>query len=388
MRDSTSRTGEGSLAFSLPPQAMRRKADRRMKGCKSFFVILFFNVQKKYSRIKKKNVECDKLKRWLYVLLVTGLLSIVVGMIVNDNGIMNRGYYPKVAMSQLVGFLTLFFVILTTISITKSEDDTRIIKKNCERLLIIVSITILVSVFIFGMTGVNSDEKIMMAPLSISFTPMLIAFFFYKDCNYKYLALICGILIFIASFFLGTMIGSKWYIILIAALAETAILATGAKSFGNVLIVGILSIILLSIFAEPLLNLICNDYIGWKLSQTLNLFNFVGGSGGDWYGGLDHSTLYRLDEPNNIIIEYINKPWFALFGKGFGGTTLHYTDILSWELDPGAFSDAQRKMGAYSEMHETIAVILLRHGLIGVLFIVVTMINLFKIMSQEINFIA
>lgn len=344
-------------------------------------IVLYFLVREHNRKIKLTNDKCIKLRKWLFLFLITGIISIIIGMSVNDNGIMNWEYYPKLAISQLISFLPLFFIFLTSIEITKSKHDKEIIKKTCELLLIIVAITIFVSVFVFGVTGLYGDHAIMMGPLSIALTPILIAFYFYKDCHFRFYCLLAGLLIFGGSLIYGTAIGSKWYIILLVAVLELIVLATGFKSVVNVVVIGLVSLLLVTSFAEPILNMIGNDYISWKLSQTLNLLSFSGESGGDWYAGLDHSTLYRLDEPNNVLIEYSKKPWFALFGKGFGGTTLHHTNILLWEFDKGAFSFDQVRMGAYYHLHESLAIILLRHGFLGVVFMGITIVNLFKKLS-------
>lgn len=343
-----------------------------------YLIVIYFLVREQNQRKTLIYYKCAQLRKWLFLFLISGIISIIVGMLVNDNGIMRWDYYPKMAISQLISFLPLFFIFLTSIELTKSPNNKVAIIKTCELVLIIISITIFISVFLFGVTGLYGDHVIMIGPLSIALTPILIAFFFYKESHFRIVCLLAGLLMFVGSIIYGTAIGSKWYIILIAAVAELIILGTGFKSVVNVIIVGLISLMLISSFAEPILKMIGNDYISWKLSQTLHLLSLSGGAGGDWYAGLDHSTLYRLDEPNNVLIEYSKKPWFALFGKGFGGTTLHHTNILLWEYDNGAFSSAQVTMGAYSQLHETLAMMMLRHGIIGIIFMVLTLINIFK----------
>lgn len=344
-------------------------------------VIIYVQIKNQYKNNKVLPQECFKLRKWLWLLYISGIASIIAGMMLNDNGIMNWGYYPKYAIAQIISFMPRFLVILTAVEVIKDDESRNDLAQFCESTLVTVAISTLIAVFVFGMTGFYADYEIMLTPLSIALTPLLIAFFFYKESVHPKLSLISGILIVIGTFLIATPIGSKWYLIILAAFAEGLILATGIKSVSNVIIIGAVSLILVTVFAEPILDFLGNDYVGWKLSQAIKLINLSGGGGGEWYGNLDHSTLYRFDEPHNAMIEFSHKPWFAVFGKGFGGTTLHYTDILAWETDSGAFPEMQSKMGAFSQMHETVAAILLRHGLVGVIFMVLTFLNIFKRIS-------
>ena len=181
-----------------------------------------------------------------------------------------------------------------------------------------------------------------------------------------------------ATFVVPTPIGSKWYLILVAAFIGILVMKAHIKSVKSMVVIGVLSLIVVSFVADPLLDSLGDNYVGWKLKQTLHVLNVFSESGEDWLLSQDHSALYRIDEPLNIFIEYTQKPSYLIFGKGFGGTTLHHTNILMWETDRGAFSNEQVLMGAYSQMHESFACLFLRHGILGLAFIVVTMKNIFK----------
>lgn len=319
-------------------------------------------------------------RKWLIILFVSGLLSIMVGMLLNDNGITSSGYYPRTAIQQVLGFFGLFFIIMAAIEITKNEKYREELSKASLLLLCAVVISAIITTFVFGVTGVYEKYDIMLTPISIALTPMLVLFFSKShDSTYKVLSLSLGLLICFSTFFYPTCIGSKWYLVLLVAFLGWILLTVGAKSIVWIFFGGIIVIMLVAQFGETLLGSMNNDYVVYKLSQTLKLFNFFGTSSiTDSFYELDNSTLYRFDEPANIFIEYTEKPLYALFGKGFGGTTLHHTPLLPWEFDKGSFSDAQIKIGAYYNMHETTAVLFLRHGILGICFLVYTIYMLVK----------
>ena len=69
---------------------------------------------------------------------------------------------------------------------------------------------------------------------------------------------------------------------------------------------------------------------------------------------------------------------YFLFGKGFAGTTLHHTNLLDWERGGGTFSREQITHGIYYQMHESINLIYLRHGLCGLTFFISMISSLIK----------
>ena len=347
-----------------------------------FMALCLYYYLKFHKLQSKKNLERYPLhfRKWMIALFISGLLSIMVGMLLNDNGIMASGNYPKTAIQQVLGFFGLFFIIMSALEITKNETYRKELSNACQLLLCAVTITAIITTFVFGVTGVYEKYEIMLTPISIALTPLLVLFFPKSlDSSHKILSLSLGILICVSTFFYPTCIGSKWYMILLVAFLGLVLLTVGGKSVAWIIAGGFLLIMIVAQFGESWLGAMSNDYVVYKLSQTLKLFNFFGPSSiADSFYDLDNSTLYRFDEPANIFIEYTNKPLYALFGKGFGGTTLHYTPLLPWEFDSGSFSDAQIKMGAYYNMHETTAVLFLRHGILGVCFLFYTIYMLIK----------
>lgn len=323
------------------------------------------------SQVDKHNLA---LRKWVLLLFATGFLSAIIGYFLNDNGI-QRGPYPKAIFNEMLNYGNRVLIIL--IAIELAQKHAKELSQYCISILICVVITSLITTFVFGLTGWYADFEIMLTSLAIGLTPFLICF--RNDRIVGNFPVVAGIMVIIATFFTPTAIGSKWYLIISAAFIEFLVLNTKVKSIWAFALFVIIGLYVITTFAEPILGLMGNDYVEWKLAQAINVLSFSGNnSGNSWYEGLDHSTLYRVDELHNTLIEYLNKPWYAFFGKGFAGTTLHHTNILAWEFDSGAFPESQIKIGAYYGMHETFAVLFLRHGILGIIFMITIISKLVK----------
>ncbi len=343
------------------------------------FLIFYIYVRLKQQPHKIENVECRIIRKWLYVLYGLGAFSIFMSMLIDDNNIMETGNYPKLALVEIFYFFTRFFVFLSAIEMVQIPDAKYKLEVTCWSILAITVVMCILNTFVFRITGWYDTYEIMLSPLVIAFTPCLLMFCYKDSLQNRTLSFVLSIIIIASTFIYPTCIGSKWYIVIMLSIMGWLILLSGIKKFGWGVIAIFLVLIVIIANADLLLSVVGNDYVSWKLRQTLNLISFKGvGESGSFYDGLDHSTLYRFDELHNTFIEFSNKPFFALIGKGFAGTIKHTTNILSWETDPGAFSDIQVKMNLFYEMHESFAVIFLRHGLVGVFFIIYVVKNLFK----------
>lgn len=311
------------------------------------------------------------LKKWLFFLFVSGTISVTVGLIFNDNGVLNSNVFPEVAILNVLQFLVKACIILTTVFILLKDGW----KELCSNYVLIIIITvalITVTAALIGFVGqYNGRETILIAPLAVALTPMLILFIFKQESiHFHLLAVLLGIGVLISSFIYGgTAIGSKWYIIIFLAFAGLFISYYKIRSITVLAIGGLACLLVLPFVIIPILSLFdTNTYAAVKLDQALSTINIFGAQNvAAWFTDMNASPLQRFDELHNISIEYLNKPWFAVFGKGIGGTTLHYTNLLSWSgLED--FSEDQIRMGAFYRMHESLGVIFLQHGIIGVVF--------------------
>ena len=72
----------------------------------------------------------------------------------------------------------------------------------------------------------------------------------------------------------------------------------------------------------------------------------------------------RIAEFLNIAEEYLRKPWYALFGKGFCGTIKDHLGLFE-DLSEFSFSKWELELGAYYSLHESINCFFLVGGVFG-----------------------
>lgn len=325
------------------------------------------------------------LKKWIIFLFITGVISIFVGFLLNDNGMRNfPDIYPKVAYINILYFCYRACIIFTAIHLIRREGW----KEECSSYIqiVLLSVVLITTIaVILGYVGHYGVGEILTAPISVALTPLLVLFALKRQniISYKVLTAAGILIILLSILYGGTAMGSKWYIIIMLAVIGCVIIIAKIQNI-TTFAIGAIAVILLipSISALILPYIDINTHAGFKIAQALNTINiFQKTNMSDWYLHMDDSPLYRIDELHNTIIEYIKKPGYMLFGKGIGGSIQHYTTLLSWD-ETHAFSEDQIRMSAYYNMHESLAVIFLQHGIVGLVFFVKIIYLIMKRLSK------
>ena len=334
----------------------------------AFFVDVIWNTRRDYeSKIGTKFFHWN---RWL---LITGTASILVGMLLNDNGILTSGIYPKMAFSTIMRYFFLIIYFYLGYCYAMQEQTRSAMIELIKIILASVAVVSMIGVLL-GFQGHYSDydyDKIMLAPMIYAYVPCLMLFFNpRKKESYVYLAI--ALLAIVVSFYHPSAVGSKWYLIIAGCIYYAIYNTMSIKS--NWLLVFLLILlftvtpIVTSMFGTLMDD---DDFNSWKFYQAMGVFDIFGyDSLIAWFYSLDDSAQFRIDEIINITMEYIKKPYYALFGKGLAGTTQHYTNFinLDWNAD-ASFSGLQSRFGFFYQMHETSGIIYLRHGVLGLGFI-------------------
>ena len=100
-----------------------------------------------------------------------------------------------------------------------------------------------------------------------------------------------------------------------------------------------------------------------KYEQALSLINIFSDT---WRINMHVSPRSRLEEIIDILIEFYNKPWLIITGKGYMGSITDLTGFFSGFAENRTFVSADEwRNGTYYHLHE-IASNLLRFGAIGV----------------------
>ena len=342
-------------------------------------IIIFLLLYEKNHGFPYFNKDVQRFKKWLFILTTTGLFSMFITMAFDDHKIMSNGYPIFSYVNVVLSYFALLSVFYSAIIVCSNQKWREELCNYSIWILAGVAISTIISI-LMGYNGWYGIEyKTMLAPLLAGFTPCLLLFV--KDKSYfdGFLLITITLVVIFLAFRYPTPIGSKWYLIIAVS---TIYLLYSYFPHNNKYLFVVLAVILL-MFVPYISNLLSSlmasdDFNNWKFNQAMGLLDiFSAPSIEYWFLGLDESARFRFDEPINIAIEYYNEPAYALLGKGFGGTTLHYTPFCDWNV-LSAFGDMEQKLGAYSNMHETFASVFLRHGILGVVFFVDVMIMLFK----------
>ena len=97
----------------------------------------------------------------------------------------------------------------------------------------------------------------------------------------------------------------------------------------------------------------------------------------DLYENIPTSPRMRIEEFLNTLEEYKRKPYYAVFGKGFGGGHRDYR--LAYDLyNASAFTDDQYTNKYFVFTHETFNGIFLRSGFYGLIMLIILFIKCFK----------
>lgn len=342
--------------------------------------MIFLSLVTYAKRIKTKS-NGKFIYRWMSFFMISGILASIISLVINDNNILAFGYYPKVSILEWLNFASRFCLFQATVIFIYVFNRYNELSRVCQELLVCLVFS---SVFfaIIGFKGYYGDENIMLSSLAMGFTPCLLLMYDkkYSNTNINKITILAGLVAIVSSFRYPSVIGSKWYLVILFSVVCLIYKYSGIKSSKYLLVFFILFLLLVPLISSFVFEILGSDsYIAFKLNQSFQVLDVAGAeSYDDYLAGMGGSPLFRFDEIHNIFIEYTKKPYFAIIGKGFGGTTLHYTDLLPWETYHGAFSVDQVKMNAYYAMHESVATVFLRHGFLGVFFICVLLIRLLK----------
>ena len=345
-------------------------------------IVLMVLILSKYGRQLRIILHNKALKRiyyWMILLLTTGCISVILGLVLGDNVVSIPAVFNKV-----LGFLVYFSIIIITIIFASDKLHRNNLAEISVAVLSGVTLSAIVSILL-GFRGYYGTEyETMQAPMLVGFAPCLLAFIKNPKLINRIAYLTLSVLIIILAFNAPSVIGSKWYLIIVASIVFFTYRTVPNL---NPIVIVLLAVAL--IFIVPTIGMMLSDimsehaYNNWKFNQaikTLDIFSYNTIS--DWFLDQDESARFRIDEPINIAIEYLNHPLYALFGKGIGGTTQHYTVFTDWSMG-AAFTDSQIKIGHFYDMHETFAVLFLRHGFLGIVFFIDMLILTIKHMKYS-----
>lgn len=332
--------------------------------------ILFIIILKRRGKITfLSNREWNsRFVRQLISLFIIGMVTSLVCYLFNDNNIANLDWYLKSYVSEVCywSILVIDFLIIY-LELHGNEGFYAKFKKSLISFFVALVFSSWISVLLGWHGRYSYHETILMMPLVSFFAATLIIFpaYNYKEYSSKlifYVALLGIVCMCIRT----TPLLGKWLLV---------IMATGFSYLwlnvdkGRILkVLSLVAIALIFIMCAGNYLLRTNELLNYKLNQVITSMGFA--DGGSWLQNMSNSPKYRIEEFYNVFLEYVQKPWFALFGKGIGGSITHHTDWINWSRDAGAFMLNQRQSGVYVELHESFNILFLKFGICGLYFFI------------------
>lgn len=338
-------------------------------GILSLLPILLILISKRKIKINKiKNVS-NKFYKFLLLIVLMNFIGLVMGLfqiLINDNNIQNFSGVLNIFLSEIYdGFGIIFLVLVTFVYLVSYEfEKINLLEDYLTSILIGISVSIFTSL-IFDIFGRYGGVKTLLGSNVKIYIPFLILFKFY---NFKYNKVMFSLIGIISTLLLLFYNASGKLIILsiLVGFGSFYILFINKK-----LKIGLLIALFISLSLFPLLitfDNVPNDYFFQsvifqsKFGQVKSLFNIWKS---DWISAMPPSPRVRIIEITNIFYEYLKKPWFLVFGKGYLGTFKDHISMLKTFI-PDSYSMKEWKYGSFYGMHETLNSIFLYHGIFGI----------------------
>lgn len=327
---------------------------------------LFKQKLRKYNALRKSFYFLTGMYIW-------GVVSFAFSFAINDYSFLNKiVFFSRIWRKNFLNYTLVFALILafSYLLVTKEEDVVSI-KNYLYDSLAGVAYAAIIS-FLLNWKGDYSEGTTLLLTQATFFVIFLVLFPYYEDKSWIKCTLLTGITILVmmrkASGFAG-----KWYLtvgLVFAVWVLQTMIIKRTVSMKRIIFVFMgdaVALISILIF----LKIINGDSFGGlastKLMQASMLFKGIGSKG--WYKALPASPKVRIDEFVNVLIEFMNKPYYFILGKGFSGAIKHYTTATNWNLVGSTFSKNEISNRLYAFMHETPMTLFLMSGLIGMLFI-------------------
>lgn len=316
-------------------------------------------------------------------LFVLGILSGFFGFIIDNNSVRSSGLFYLSFRRDIIHFGSIYLYILYLVYYLLNDKDA---KNTLEKTILIVlsSMTIVHWITIVcGITGQYGDDVTSLVPLGVFFSPLLLLLPFKTKYENDISLLACGVLSIVAALILPSNLAGKWWIelLIIGVLLFYFVIKKAIKSDKRIvriaMPIALILVIAISIFV--CIKLIENPVVDGKLTQLLQLLNIFDPN---WFNNLGASPRFRLDEFIAVFNEFIHQPLFFISGKGFGGGIVTTTDSYLWE-SLTAFSQTELDLGIYYNLHETVNILFLKFGVIGLGFFAIVIYYLLKLLNKD-----
>ena len=333
-----------------------------------FFTILFLVKILLMKNLHVNNVickNCTSFIKWIFAIAIIEIIVGSINILIDDNDISNipNVWFIFAQVSSYVVFIAI--MAYCTVVVLKVYG-----KEKIEETLKVTMICNMIIPVFSSMMGVEGSYGGKSLYLTLSsyilciFIIILPAYDEYKNKIFLYM-IIAAVGVFYPLFFKSIAFGK-----MLLLLAFAMILFFYLRSKGNTMWLFISAMVFFIIFAswsflvEYLVK--NNPLFSYKYKQVLSLISiwYEG-----WYDNLLPSPKVRITEFCNILIEYANKPWFFITGKGILGSVKDYMHGIKM-FNLSIYSYDEFMIQSYYRVHETINSFFLQSGIVGLLFLI------------------
>lgn len=323
----------------------------------------------KIRKIKREYPRLYRFSSIIVFLSVTGFMFGLFQILINDNNIHNMDNMLSsfIGVSYIMIAIPLLMIVAFAYIISWEQEKLPLLEKYLMGILIGVVASMIVSL-VTGNFGVYGGINTLLVSNVIRYIPFMLLFPFYR--KYKSKVSVKILMVFgIVGAILSLLYNATGKMIILYCLVPLGVLGILWKRKKILLLTfGLMLIPLIGILALHSIEVLSSNSVLFKskLNQTTGLLKFWEAN---WIQNMPLSPRVRIIEFISIFYEYFTKPWFLIFGKGYMGTITDHTGMLTAaRFISGSYSMNQWTNGTFYGVHETLNILFLYNGLVGLLF--------------------
>jgi len=337
-------------------------------------LLLIFVKPVRIKTIKTKFPHYYKFAIMMFFLNFIGVFFGLFQILVNDNNIQNMDNYILHFINELYTMIALPMLVIFAIGYILTWELNKIYKLKSYLISILVGVVAsMVFSLVSGNYGTYSVDTLLVTNV-IRYIPFMLIIPFYKNYKLPKYFVVVALLSMVLSLFYNAT-GKQILLNMLIPLGIISIFWRQKKylSFGLLMlafpVIGIIASLLVDMFIDR------SILFEIKFNQAISMIKFWENN---WLINMPLSPRIRIIELMNISLEYIKKPWFVLFGKGYMGSITDHSGLLGNTFILGSFSMEQWNNGTFYRVHETFNKLYLYHGIVGIGFYIYTIKLVFK----------
>lgn len=333
------------------------------------FFILWINVCSLKGTVKKStsNILSEFVTYTFFAGVLMGLFTIII------NGFQYRAVINDISKCIIPALVILVFI--------KVFRDDPLYARKYLSLVFHIILSYIIIAWITTTFGIYADfvqerQNVLMLPLPSFYLSSIILFLglmhSFREKIIVFLAFLSTI--YFQLFFDSCMNGKSWFVFVTTILVAIYLLARNSIKRSLLLYVTVFLILVVSIIKlAPQVDVFISNTENLKLLEFVSMFEAADSGDMD---DMDQSSKARFVEFINVADQYIKEPIFALTGRGYGGS-IHSNGFFVKRTESGYSAD-QYDSDKFYALHESVNILFLKFGLVGLFFFTLIIFRLIK----------